>query len=276
MFDTRGGGAGRGGRDRAAVVADLRRRLADLGGLRPESGGASDDGARVGGVGGYGGASVLGDGYDEVLPVPDPLAALLPAAGLPRGCVVGVGSQVAGSSGAASLLLTLLAAQRGRWLAVVGLPRLSPLAAAEMGVDLSRLALIPDPGPDPVRVLSILADGVGVIAAAVPADLPPARVRVLTGRLRGSGAVLLAAGRWPGADLVFTVTDVRWSGVGRGYGRLRDREMDVRVSGRRAAGGGSATLVLQADHGSVTIRDAVGTVGTRMGEYVPVARHASA
>lgn len=188
--------------------------------------------------------------------MPGPLEPLLPRGGLPRGSVVNLASTAPGRAGATTLLLSLLAAPPGAWSAVVGVPDLGVLAAGELGVDLDRLALIPDPGPDPLQVISVLADGVDLIAAVPPADLPPARLRVLTGRLRQRGAVLLVLGRWPGADLTMTVRDVRWSGMGQGHGRLRDREIDVEVGGRRAGAGSTVTLVLRSGRTSVTVAPA--------------------
>ena len=88
-------------------------------------------------------------------------------------------------------------------------------------------------------MLSILIDGVDMIAVALPAGARPgrSRQRVLTGRLRQHGAVLLVMGPWPGADLVMTARSVGWTGLGQGHGRLRDRELVVEVSGRGAAAG---------------------------------------
>jgi hypothetical protein len=158
--------------------------------------------------------------------------------------------------GSTSLLLSLLAAPPGVWIAAVGLPGLGLAAAAELGIDLDRLAVIPDPGSDVLQVLSILADGVDVIVTAPPVDLPPARLRILTGRLRQRGTVLLVAGRWPGADLVLSVSNVRWAGLGDGHGRLADRLLDVEVTGRRLGAPRRATLELLASRTAVTIGDA--------------------
>lgn len=190
----------------------------------------------------------------SVLAVPEPLADVLPGRGLPSGGVISVcaGSSADGApdAGAMSLLLSLLAAPCGPWVAVVGIPGLGLAAAAELGVDFDRLVVIPDPGPDVLQVLSVLADGVDLIAVAQPAILPPARLRVLSGRLRQRGAVLLVSGRWPGADLVLTVRGLRWFGLGDGHGRLCDRELDVDVTGRRLGGMRSATLMLRATTGT--------------------------
>lgn len=247
--------------NRTAVVAELRRKLGALGGV--SWGGQTRYDASLGAADSVPAGPTGFDPEGSVLAVPEPIAALLPAGGVPRGSVVTVGSAAPGRSGATSLLLTFMAAQStaqpGAWIAAVGLPDLGLLAAAELGVDLSRLGLVPDPGPDLLQVISILADGVDVIATVsplgLPGGLPPAPQRVVTGRLRDGGAVLLVAGRWPGADLAFTVRDVRWSGIGEGFGRLRDREIDVEIGGRRAgrATGAVVTLVLRAGRGAVTV-----------------------
>lgn len=186
-----------------------------------------------------------------VLPVAPPLAAALPRGGLARGSVVSMQGQ-----GATSLLYTLLAGPAGCWSALVGMPGLGLSAAAELGVDLTRVALIPDPGADVLQVVSILIDGVDLVAVALPSSVRPApsRQRVIGGRLRQRGSVLLVLGPWPGADLVLTARGVGWRGLGRGHGRLRDRELVVRVGGRRAAGPGSRVeLLLRADRDAVRI-----------------------
>jgi hypothetical protein len=190
----------------------------------------------------------------QVLAVPAPLAEILPRRGLPRGGVV----SLCGSSGSVSLLLTLLAAPVNAWSALVGMPDVGLLAAAELGVDLDRIVLIPDPGPDVLQVLSVLADGVDLIAVGPPPGstfgATPARLRVLAARLRQSGAVLLVHGQWPGAELVLESRVQGWSGLDRGHGRLRDRELIVEVRGRGAAGRGrSAAMLLKSNRSRVQI-----------------------
>ncbi|MTD16654.1 hypothetical protein GIS00_22210 [Nakamurella sp. YIM 132087] len=181
-------------------------------------------------------------GAGKVFAVPGALAGVLPRGGLPRGGVV----SLSGGRGTTSLLLSLLAAPPGAWSALVGMPGIGLQAAAEFGVDLDRIALVPDPGPDVLQVLSVLADGVDLLAVAPPERGfgGAARLRVLTGRLRQRGAVLLVAGPWPGADLVLRTGIGRWEGVGTGHGRLRGRTMRVEVGGRGAAGPGRSVEVL--------------------------------
>ena len=106
----------------------------------------------------------------QVLPVAEPLAAVLPRGGVARGSVVSVVGQ-----GATSLLFTLLAGPEAPWSALVGMPGVGLLAAAEFGIDLDRVVVIPEPGPDVLQVLSILIDGVDMIAVALPPGLVPVR-----------------------------------------------------------------------------------------------------
>lgn len=198
--------------DKAQVVADLRRRLADT--------------APPPAV-----PTVSSSGVVQVL---SPLDELLPQGGLPRGSVVSLQPDEH-SAGLTTLLFTLLAGPSRPWSALVGFGDLGLAAAAELGVDLSRVVLIPQPGVDLLQILSVLIDGIDLIAVSVPKGPigSPARQRVLAARLRQRGAVLLAVGPWPGADLSLTVSTVRWNGLGPGHGRLRDRELLVRLGGRR-------------------------------------------
>ncbi|OLL74045.1 hypothetical protein Ae168Ps1_2428c [Pseudonocardia sp. Ae168_Ps1] len=177
-----------------------------------------------------------------LLPVPGPLAGLLPAGGLRRGSTVAVGA----GAGAGSLLFALLAAAsaEGCWAGVVGRPGLG--AAAEAGVRLDRLALVPDPGADLVGVTAALLDGLDLVVVAGPerAGLRAGDRQRLTARARQRGAVLLALGSWPGADLRLHCERPRWEGVGRGEGRLRYRRIEVRASGRGIGPAGRGAEVL--------------------------------
>ncbi|MDQ3402605.1 MAG: hypothetical protein M3548_04320 [Actinomycetota bacterium] len=175
------------------------------------------------------------------MPVPAALAGLFPWTGLRRGSTVAVRD--------IGLLLALLAepTARGSWGAVVGVPSLGVVAAAEIGVDPGRLALVPRPGNDVVGVVAALLDGFDIVAVAV-AKMGDAQARRLSARARNRGAVLMPIGPWPGADIELRCARTRWSGLGVGHGQLSAREVDIHARGRGAAARPTRTTVtLQSD-----------------------------
>jgi len=203
----------------------------------------------------------------SVLPVPAVFRSLLSGGGLRRGSTVevGQGGPIAvgpGWSGTdrldfgyaepvdpggCTLLLTLIAevSGAGSWCALVGAPGVGLAAAAEAGVDLARLALVPAPGRAWARVVGALMDGFDLVAVRPPGQRSAADARALTGRARHHGAVLMSLGPWPGADVRLAPTGMVWEGLGRGYGRLRSRRMRVRVAGRGAIAGRPADVEVQ-------------------------------
>lgn len=213
------GVAGRDGAVKTATVAELRRRLATM----------------------SLGASVGGTGWNpQVLPVPEPLAELLPRRGLTPGGVVAV-------SGAMTLPVALLAAATasGATAALVGLPQLNLAMAADLGADLDRIAVI---GPDSaglndcdrqwdrLEVAGVLLDGIDLVLVGVE-HVTPSRARVLAGRARRQGATLLAVGppdAWPGAGVRMhaQIAGYRHLPLRRnGYGRIGGLQVDVRAAG---------------------------------------------
>ncbi|HET6705356.1 hypothetical protein [Amycolatopsis sp.] len=186
-------------------------------------------------------------GRARVLPVVPALAGLLPDTGLRRGSTVAV-------HGGTSVLLALLAAATaaGSWAAVVGMPSLGVAAAAEYGVDVTRLALVPHPGAELPAVAAALLDGVDLVALQ-PETLQPAVARRLSARARHRGAVLLSAGAWPGADVELSCRRGPWSGPADGYGHLESRQVEIRAHGRGAAARpASVALHLPSAAGTVT------------------------
>ncbi len=158
--------------------------------------------------------------------VPHQLQSLLPG-GLKRGSV----AQVTGST---ALMLEMLAAASTTelWTAIVGQPHIGILAAAETGVDLQRLILVPNPGPDAALALAALLDGVDILVVGPMAALLPSDRRRLTARARERGTVIIATSPWSGAQVELNVTGVRWRGLGAGTGRLQSRELRVERTGR--------------------------------------------
>ena len=138
--------------------------------------------------------SLAGERTLQVLPA---LESLLPDAGLRRGSTVAVAPAEPGPFGATSVLLALLAGASvaGSWCAVVGMPSLGLVAAAELGIALDRLALVPDPGPDWPAVVAALLDGIDVVAAAPPGPVSAPLAGRLAARVRQRGSVLVGYGR---------------------------------------------------------------------------------
>ncbi|HZU48122.1 MAG TPA: hypothetical protein VFA16_12865 [Mycobacterium sp.] len=169
---------------------------------------------------------------ETTLPVPQLLAETLPGA-LPRGTVAVV-------SGARSLLLNMVAAvtAAGGNAAIVGQPDIGLLAAVEMGADLSRLAVIPDPGTDPVEVAAVLMDGMDLVVLGMGGrSVPLTRARAVTARARQKGCTLLVTdGDWHGASMRL---DARICGYETtcgtatpGFGRISKVRLEVRTQGR--------------------------------------------
>ncbi|GIL25784.1 hypothetical protein [Actinocatenispora comari] len=169
----------------------------------------------------------------RVLPVYPPLRQLLPDGGLRRGSVLSVAAAIGGTS----LMFALLgaASQQGEWCAMVGLPNVGVVSAAEFGVAPERLALVPDPGHHWWPVVGALLDGFGLVVARPAGTVPVGQARRLAARARQRGAVLVVHGDWPGADVSLRCTDPVWEGLSDGRGRLRRRTLTVRATGRGAA-----------------------------------------
>ncbi|MCV7101230.1 hypothetical protein [Mycobacterium palustre] len=213
-----------GRKNRADQLESLRRRMAEISGkavapaedLLPES--------------------------EAHVALPPWLAESLPAP-LPRGTV-------AVCSGARSMLLGIVAAvtAAGGNVAIVGHPDIGLLAAAEMGADLSRLAVIPDPGTDPVEVAAVLIDGMDLVVLGLGGrKVPPTRARAVVARARNKGCTLLVTdGDWQGAPtrLAARVCGYELTAGGRpGFGRIGRVRLQVsgmcagrRVIGRARAG----------------------------------------
>jgi hypothetical protein len=178
---------------------------------------------------------------ESQLPVPRWLAEALPGP-LPRGTVAVL-------AGARSLLLSMVAAvtAAGGNAAIVGQPDIGLLAAVEMGADLSRLAVIPDPGTDPVEVAAVLVDGMDLVVLGLGGRrVPQTRARAVVARARLKGCTLLVTdGDWQGAS---TRLDARVCGYEitagargtptPGFGRISGVRLQVSgmCAGRRVIG----------------------------------------
>lgn len=190
----------------------------------------------------------------DVLPVLPALRELLPAGGLPRGCVV-----AAGQWSLLCLALAAAASAGGAWCALAGLPQAGVAAAAGAGLDPDRLLLVADPGPDWPQVVTSLLDGCELVLAHPPARLPAQLRRRAEAAARRSSSVLVVTGNWEGAQVRLAVTGQEWTGIGAGHGRLQARRVRVVAQGRGAAARPRARwLWLPAPDGSVAAADGTG------------------
>jgi hypothetical protein len=175
---------------------------------------------------------------ERVLTVPGALAGLLPHGGLQRGSLVATGG---GAASTLALALVGPTTAAGGWVAVVGLPHLGLVAAAELGVDLERVLLVAEPGPARwAASVAALVDAVEVVLTCPPRPVAVGVQRRLLAQAREGGAVLVQVGgptgRWATApDLVVAATTTTWRGLGEGHGHLRGRLAQVAVTGRRGA-----------------------------------------
>jgi hypothetical protein len=139
------------------------------------------------------------------------------------------------------------------------------VAAAEVGIDLERLALVPAPGARAwTAVVAALLDAVDVVLVRSPPGLPPGQARRLAARARDQGAVLVPLGAWSVApDLWLVVAASTWQGLGQGHGRLEARRVEVVVGGRGSAAlERRASLWLPAPDGTVAAVAATAAAAT--------------
>jgi hypothetical protein len=152
----------------------------------------------------------------------------------------------------ASLALALAAgpSRAGQWVAFAGWRDFGAQAAADLGVELRRTVLVPEPGEHWLEVTAALVDVLPlvVLRTAGAGQVDAKSASVLDARLRARSAALVVWGDWPRPDASLSTTAVSWRGAGRGEGRLRERRVRVRV--RRADGPpGDAELAFPGDSG---------------------------
>lgn len=179
------------------------------------------------------------------LPVLPVFEGVLPFGGLRPGTTIGITGV-----GATSLALALIArASQELWTAAVGVPSLGLRAAAGLGVSLERMTVVTDPGEHSTDVVAALVDAFDVI---VGHPLHTRDARRISGRVRERDALFVVIGRWPECDVSLHGSSATWHGIGRGYGSLRSRRLDITVGGRGAAS--------RTRHASLWLPDADGEV----------------
>jgi hypothetical protein len=131
----------------------------------------------------------------------------------------------------ASLAMALLAApsRAGAWSAVVGSGDFGVEAAAEMGIDLARTVLVPDPGELWLEVTAALVDVVTMVVLRPPGVVAERVAGRIGARLRKRSAALVSWGPWPGSEASLSLRSSSWTGAEHGHGRLRSRRVVVDV-----------------------------------------------
>ncbi len=193
----------------------------------------------------------------HLVPVPVPLARLLPEGGLRPGSAY----SVAGGA----LLLALLAepSAAGSWCGVVGIPELGTEAARSAGVALDRLALVPHPGERWLSVVAALAEVLPVVAVRPGSRVREADAARLAARLRERSTVLLVCGDWPRVEASLGLRDGRWAGLGQGHGHLSGREVEVAVTSRRTPAPRTVRLRLPDHTGRLSVPVPTAATGLR-------------
>jgi hypothetical protein len=139
------------------------------------------------------------------------------------------GGSYAVDSASLALALAAGASAAGEWVGFAGWPDFGARAAADLGVDLDRTVLVPDPGEHWLEVAAALVDVLRVVVLRPAARVDARSAAVLDARLRKRSAALVVWGEWPGCEARLSLQDSRWSGPQEGHGRLRRRSAQLAV-----------------------------------------------
>lgn len=134
-------------------------------------------------------------------------------------------------------------------MACIDLPDMGWAAAAEIGVDMDRVAVVRSSGAGFLAATAALVDAFDLVLCGASTPVTPSVARKLAARARERGSVLVLLGPragvggvgaprrgWPEMpDVALSVVDSEWAGVGTGSGRLNRRRMTVEVGGRRGS-----------------------------------------
>ena len=131
----------------------------------------------------------------------------------------------------ASLALALAAgaSRAGEWVGFAGCADFGAEAAADLGIELSRTGVVPDPGEHGLEVTATLVDVLRVVVLRPPVSVDARTAGVLDSRLRTRSSVLVVHGDWPRVEARLSVEESAWSGPASGAGQLLERRARVVV-----------------------------------------------
>ncbi len=160
------------------------------------------------------------------LPTIPSLGRILPGGALLAGAAYSVENST-------TLAMALLAGPSGSgaWCSVIGIPDFNVEAAANLGIDLDRLILIPHLDGQWLAVTAAMVDVVSIILTIAPATITGSDAARLRARLRQRGAALITIGAWPQSEAVLSVSENTWGGLGTGSGHLQTRRLKVTAKG---------------------------------------------
>ena len=128
-----------------------------------------------------------------------------------------------------AMALAAGASQAGEWVGFAGCADFGAEAAAELGIELSRTVLVPEPGEHWLEVTAALVDVLRVVVLRPPADVDERTAGLLDARLRTRSAVLVVHGVWPRVEARMSIEESAWRGPERGAGQLLERRTRVLV-----------------------------------------------
>ena len=132
-------------------------------------------------------------------------------------------------SSSLALAMAAGASRAGEWVGFAGCPDFGAEAAAELGIELTRTVLVPDPGTHWLEVTAALVDVLRVVVLRPPASVDERTAGILDARLRTRSAVLVVHGPWPRVEARLSVDESAWSGPSAGTGHLEQRRARVLV-----------------------------------------------
>src|SRR6476660_4208687 len=139
----------------------------------------------------------------EALPTLPGLADVVP---LQAGSTYGV------DSSSLALALAAGASRAGEWVGFAGCADFGAEAAAELGVELTRTVLVPDPGEHWLEVTAALVDVLRVVVLRPPATVDQRTAGILDSRLRTRSSVLVVHGAWHRVEARLTTETSGWFG----------------------------------------------------------------
>lgn len=139
------------------------------------------------------------------------------------------GATYAVDSASLALALAAGASRAGEWIGFAGCADFGAEAASELGIELARTVLVPDPGEHWLEVAAALVDVLRVVVLRPPARVSERAAGVLDSRLRTRSAVLVVHGEWPRATARLRVESSTWFGPTAGSGRLVERRASIAV-----------------------------------------------